>query len=579
MSTDEQGFWARSAGRRLSRRAAVAGSAIIAGSAALAACAGKKAPRGQNNAASSASSGGKPVYGGTLNWFTDSNPTGLDPHKNARVTTMRMIGGVQSRLFMYKTGLDPKVCESHDVEGDLALTGESVDALTWTFKLRPDARFSDTPPVNGHAVEAEDVKATFVRALSTPENANAGALSMVNKDQIETPARDTVVFRLNYPYAAFTHTLASGSYPWIFPREALAGAYDPNKTVIGSGPFLLDSWAPDVAAVYKRNPDWYQKGQPYIDGVKFAVIPDPGAQAAQFTGGNLDILTAFLDSDLAQLKRNNPRASQITGAPAVSASFVFGQLGDPSSAWSDIRVRQAVSMAIDRDALAKIVAPNGGEKQTAVGVAYGKWALHPQDFPPEIAKYSKYDPAESRKLLDAAGRTGMPFKFIYTNNFYGPRFNTTAETINGMLSSAGFKTNLLTIDYIREWVAGGKGIRYGAAPNDAIVYGITSGFDDADEVIFNYFDSASSLRNTALKDPKLDAMVSKYRSILNEDERVRAEIETQKYLASQLYLVDGMTTPFTYWLVQPWVANVNYGISYGTFTETYARLWLNKPGT
>jgi peptide/nickel transport system substrate-binding protein len=574
-------YWQRLQRTRINRRRVLAGAGATAGLTLLAACGGTSKTSSSNSGTQSSGSNQTPVTGGTFNASQPSNPTGLDTHKNARVTTQQMIGGVQSRLFLYKTGIDPTVAESHDVDYDLATTGESQDGQTWTFKLNPDAKFSNTPPVNGHPVEAEDIRATFQRALTTPENANAGALSMIDYTQIQTPDKQTVVFKLKYPYAAFTHTLASGSYPWIFPREVLAGSYDPNKVVIGSGPFTLESYTPDVSGVYKKNPTWFVKGRPYIDGFKYAIIPDSSsgsgaAQAlAQFTSGNLDTVSPT-DNDLDQMKRDNPKATVVKGPPSVSANFVFGQMGDPSSKWADIRVRQAVSMAIDRDALAKISAPHGGEKQMVVGVAYGKWALHPDNMPADTAQYFKFNPAESKKLLAAAGLTNFPFKFIYTNNFYGTLFNTNAETVNGMLKQAGFNTTLVQIDYTREWVNGGKGIRYGSAPGDAFAWGITSGFDDADEVIFNYFDSQSSLRNTNLKDPTLDAMITKYRSILNEDDRVKAEIETQNYLAKQLYLVDGMTTPYTYQMHQPWVINQNYGLSYGVATEVFARLWLNK---
>ena len=69
----------------------------------------------------------------------------------------------------------------------------------------------------------------------------------------------------------------------------LAGGYDSAKTPIGSGPFILESNQPDVAYILKKNPDWHFKGRPYVDSIRWAIIPDAGQQLAQFTGGHLDV--------------------------------------------------------------------------------------------------------------------------------------------------------------------------------------------------------------------------------------------------------------------------------------------------
>lgn len=144
---------------------------------------------------------------------------------------------------------------------------EAPDASTWIVKLRPGAVFQNIAPVNGHAAEAEDIKARFTRVLD-PSSANRGSLLMIDPARIETPEKQTVVFRLNYPYAPFSKLLASGLYSWILPREANAGDYDLAGKAIGSGPFTLESYSPDVAATFKRNPTWFEKGRPYHDGMK-----------------------------------------------------------------------------------------------------------------------------------------------------------------------------------------------------------------------------------------------------------------------------------------------------------------------
>jgi peptide/nickel transport system substrate-binding protein len=231
----------------------------------------------------------QPRPGGTFTARQTTNPPTLDIHRTTAGSSEQIAGSAMSRLLQYKADADPKVSEDHEIEPDAALSVETPDAVTWTVKLRPNAKFHNIAPVNGRALEAEDVKATFVRAID-PKNPGRSAYDMIDTAAIQSPAPDTVVFKLNYPYALFRDTLASSTYGWILPREALAGAYDPATKVIGSGPFIADTFTPDVSYTLKRNPDWHLQGRPYVDALQWAIIPNIGQAEAQFAGGHLDLL-------------------------------------------------------------------------------------------------------------------------------------------------------------------------------------------------------------------------------------------------------------------------------------------------
>jgi peptide/nickel transport system substrate-binding protein len=569
--SDDRNYWKQRMQRPLSRRGAIGmGAAVSAGGALLAVgCGTSRKNSGVSSPAPSSAS--QPQPGGTLQYSDISNPT-LDPHTNGRYFTMKAVGGVMSRLLRYKTGVDPKVADAHDVEPDLALSVESPDALTWTARLRPDARFHNVAPVNGHAVEAEDIKATFVRALNEPKNVNRASLDMIDPAAIETPDKSTVVFKLKFAYASFAHTLASPTYSWIFPREAASGGYNPEKTIIGSGPFLFDSFTPDVALTYKRNPEWFGKPQPFVDGVHHAIITDTSAALAQFSSGHLDYLEPA-PNDVDTLKKNVPQASVVAQSPGPG-SWVFGQLGDPSSPWQDVRLRRAVSMAIDRDALGATAWANKFVIQGMASRYLGKWALQIEDMPADTAQYFKYNPAESKKLLEASGYKDFPFKFVFTNNGYAPPFNTVNETINSMLNAAGFKTTLVTIDYQNQYVGGGKGYRYGQFPKDSLVAGLWVGPDDIDQTIFDYYHAKSTNKNTGLNDPTVTAMIDRARQIVNENDRVKAYRDIQQYLADKMYLVVGLPYAPQYKAVQPRVQSYQNSDTYGLYTEAFAKLWL-----
>ena len=535
-------------------------------------CAGR--PKSSQQPAAQRSSAGQPQSGGTFQAYFASNFP-LDPQKGS-VGAQRAVSGVMSRVFAFKTGADPNVWANHDLENDLGVSAESPDAVTWTVKLRPDAKFHNVPPVNGHPVEAEDLKATFVRALDpTTANPNRGSLAMIDPSQIQTPDPHTAIFKLRYAYSPFQRILASPAYALIFPREAQTGGYDPTKTVIGSGPFTLDSFTPDVAYVYKKNTAWTDKSRPYVDGMRLAIIPNAAQQLAQFTAGSLD--ESFPDAQAAQdAQQQNPKASFIK-APAASPSCIFFQLGDPASVFRDIRVRQAFSMAIDRGTISKVIWGGEGDDHLFVPGFMGKWSQSIKNLPANVAPYYAYNPGEAKKLLDAAGATNLQLKFAYvgTGPFSTPAFIKQAQAVNSMLNAIGVKTALVSQDYNTDFIAGGKGSRQGYFDKNTTVFAGVTQSEEADDWLFSYFDSDSTSNGEHLSDPDLDAMIAKQRSLANEAERLKAVTEIENYIAAKVYVVPTGGAPFTYTLIQPWVQSYQYSNTIGREMDTYSKLWLS----
>jgi peptide/nickel transport system substrate-binding protein len=562
---------------RLRRRQLLAGSAAAGGMAWLgcgsrqsAAPSGQQAATGGNQAPAS----GTPQSGGTLNFTLPYNPP-LDPQK-VSAAAQAGIGGVYSRLFRFKVGRDPNVSTDHDIENDLGVSIESPDAITWTVKLRPDAKFQNVAPVNGHPVEAEDVKATFTRALDpATSNPNRGSLTMIDPSQVETPDKQTIVFKLQYPYSPFRKLLASPSYSWILPRESLSGTYDLSKVAIGSGPFTLESVTPDVAYIYKRNPGWFEKAGPYVDGVRLAIIPDNSAMMAQFSGGNLDEARLRNADDANTLQKQNPKAAVLVSAGGSSSPMYF-QLGDSASPFQDIRLRQALSMAVDRDAISSAIYSGQYEDLVFLPGYIGKWGLKVHELPADSQAMYKHSPADAKKLVEAAGASGHQFQFVYITNgpFSTPAYIKQAETVANMLNDAGVKTTIGTNDYNKEFVDAGKGSRQGYFDKDVILFGAVASGTDADDWLFGYLHSKSTSNQEHLSDPAYDAMVNKERAAVNEDDRLKLVLDMQKYIASKMY---APSTGGTHqWVaVQPRVQNYQYTSALGWMTETYAKLWLS----
>jgi peptide/nickel transport system substrate-binding protein len=560
--------------RRLLGSATAAGLGLTAGG--MLACSAQTRGGGGSPAgrASTQPAQETPRTGGTFSGYLGSNFP-LDPQKlsgSAHVVT----GGIYSRIFRIKTSADPKTFTNHDLENDLGVSAESPDAITWTVKLRSDAKFQNIAPVNGHAVEAEDVKSTFLRALdSAISNPNRGALDMLDPAQIQAPDKATVVFRLKYPYAPFRRILASPDYSFILPREALAGGYDLSKVVIGSGPFLLDTVTPDVAYTYKRNPDYFEKGRPYIDSLRLAIIPTTAAQLAQFTSGSIDELIVDNQNDLDATKQSNPKATVVqydNGSPGP----IYFQLGDPASPFMDIRVRRAFSMAIDRDAFAKVIFNGDSQRPVFVPSYMGKWSLQTSDLPQDIKQYFAFNPTESKKLLEAAGAKNLQLKVAYVvGGSFSPLYQKQAELVANMLTAVGIKTNLVAHDYNKDFVDAGKGSRQGYFDKDLVLFGGASNYTEADDWLFSYFHSKSTSNQEHLSDPTYDSMVDKERTIVNEDERLKAVQEIERYLADKMYVVT-VGGAHRYAVLQPRVQGYCVTDASSKHAESYAKLWLNQ---
>ena len=574
--------------KRSSRRRALWGAA--AGTAALslaAACGGRPSKPAAGGATGNApsASGGTPHTGGVFQATPlAASPPHLDPQQTSSFYTQTPMTYIMERLMNYKTALmDAPLGATSVPTPGLALSAESPDAVTWTVKLRTDVNFQNVPPVNGHAFEAEDVKATWTRALSLKTNPFLGAIDMLNADQITTPAKDTVVFKLNYPFAPFPAIMAAQTIGHIYPREALAGSYDPTKLAIGTGPFIFESFTPDVELVMKKNPGYHEKGLPYVDGTRTAIIADQAQRLAQFVGGHLDDLGAIPPTDTDAAKKGVPGAQWLTTKPQAANTFWL-QLGDPSSPFQDIRLRRAFSMAVDRDAIGKAVLQGDYVLAFLPGPYLGpKESLSVDQLPPDVAQYYKFNPSEAKKLLDAAGATGMSLVIDYPAPYpQVPGNQQVAEAVNNMLNAVGIKCSLRQIDYTKEYLNSGKGEAYGFFPKDHVV---VSGFrggssNDPDGRIFDYYHSKSQVGAEHLKDPTLDAMIDKERAIVNQDERYKACIAIQQYVADKMYMIGFMPGPNVHEAIQPWIKNfypTGAGSSVGGLgTETIGRLWIDR---
>jgi peptide/nickel transport system substrate-binding protein len=547
---------ARRAGRRTLLRQAVLAAAALP--ATLAGCSLVARPGGRAAAS--------PQAGGTFNTYVGGDLSTPDPQVSAPDDAL-VVSSISGYLLNFRAGADPHTYLDHDVESGIAASFETTDGVTWIAKLRPDARFGDVPSLNGRPVEAEDVKSSFIRAAGNA-TASRGALAMIDADRIETPSRDTVVFRLHYAYGPFRTTVA-GPGAEILPREALAGASDPARVAIGCGPFVLEKRSPD-SIVLRKNPRWLGSPRPYIESVRASTQSDSGQRLSDFTTGKFDEIRPSA-GETAIAQKTNPHAT-VLRAPDTKTAILTGHMNVAASPFRDVRVRRALSMAIDRSRLERLIFNNDFVENGVLPAAFGKWALPPAEFG-DAGPYYGYDLNTAMRLVDESGASSTIRRLLYPSNHYGPAFTALAQAIVPMLNAAGFKIQAVPIDYTRDFIGSGSGVLSGNYPLDSLVLSNQATQSSAEETLVANLSPGGQMNRSQVNDPALSDMLAAMQVILDDGTRLKAVRDIQRYVAAKVYLIPLPNSPVTT-LIQPWVRN--YWLDSAEGVGTLPNLWLKK---
>jgi peptide/nickel transport system substrate-binding protein len=558
------GYWSFNYWRGTRRR--LLGGAVIGAGVLGMPLLGCSSRPGERTSSTSISSTAQPVSGGTFTTYLLQNPNSLDVSEQQYNSTLPIADAVLSRLLRTKTGSDPAEAVSGELESDLAINLESPDGIVWTAKIRPEAKFQNVAPVNGRPVQAEDVKASIPK-LQAADNNSRAYFDMIDPTAIETPSTDTIVFRLKYPFGPFAKTIAGPSY--IVPREGVSGDFDLTKTVIGSGPFLFQDYRPDIAVAFARNPAWFESGMPRIDNVMAPIIADASQQRAQFVAGKLDEFNPSA-TDLDSIKHDVPSSHDIL-LPDAALWAMWGHLDRPGP-YSDARLRQAISKALDRETLGKAILSGSYSNTPVMGAKYGKWTLNANQFQ-DADQYLKFDLAAAKQLVQVSGAGEQLTKFAYVQNIYGQ--DAIAQAINPMLNAAGIKTQLVPLDYQKDYTNGGKGVFFGNYPSDMLVLGTLSGPPTPENFLQSTYSADSTRNPPKVADADLTALINKMLAIVDDSQRLNAAYEIQRYLLSKLYVIE-VPSPVAHRLVQPRVQSYNYADLYDSGAGTWAKLWIDQ---
>jgi peptide/nickel transport system substrate-binding protein len=532
-------------------------------------------PRAGTPAAAAASAASAPGYdsklksGGTIQyWFLGDAP--LDPYENATYRAQYVAGCSYSRLFKFNSGADVNTTLSRQPVPDLA-TGYEItpDGITYTIKLQANAMFH--PPLN-RALTSADVVASWQRFTTDTKNTN-GAIYAPIVDSISAPDATTVVYKLKQPYVPFLNKLANPSYFYVMSQDAVAGKIDPAQVLSGTGPWMLDSHSA-TAFTFKKNPNYFVKGLPYADGMIFNIIPDTSTQEAQFQAGALDLLTPPT-SDVASLQKAIPKAN-ISQYTANGLEFIFFADVTQDAVFKDPRMRQAASLALDRNGLIDLIYNGKGSWMNLINPGMGKWWLDPQGTDiGDAGQWFKHDPQKAKQLIQAAGQSNTQIKYIYANNAYGDVFNQAADAVRGMLSDAGFQLSVVTVDYLKDYINNGQGIFFKGAPSASLVFAAQTPFTDPDDYLSGMLGAGNARNNSKVNDPDLTKVIQQQQVETDENKRQKLVWQAQQMQDNQMYYVPfvaGKTSQMS----QPWVQNWFIADSYGFGTESLMYVSLNK---
>lgn len=347
------------------------------------------------------------------------NLTGLDPadinDTLSQSATRTMLQGLYG--FDKDMKLIPVLAESAEI---------SPDAKEFTFKLRKGVVFHDGTPFNAQAVKIN------VDRVANPANKlkRQSLLSMLAESEIIDDY--TIRLRLKEPFGALLNNLAHPGAMMHSPKALETYGKEIGRHPVGTGPYKFVSWSADTLKV-ARNESYWKQGLPKVDSVTFKSMPENGSRVAALQAGEAQFIYP-LPPEMVKVVEKNPALDIING-PSIIARYVA--MNETKKPFDDVRVRQALNHAVDKNAFVKVV--------------YNGYAK-PMDsaLPPNLGFYERqgdpypYDPAKAKQLLAEAG---------YPNGFETEMFarnNTTSiramQFLQQQLAQVGVKVNVQPLE-------------------------------------------------------------------------------------------------------------------------------------
>jgi peptide/nickel transport system substrate-binding protein/oligopeptide transport system substrate-binding protein len=469
----------------------------------------------------------------------NSNPTILDP---ALITDVQG-GGIAAKLF---NGL-VRFNENLDIVPDIARSWQlSADQMTYTFRLRFDVVFS-----NGRKVTARDVKYSFERVLIPQTKAPlTWVLDKIEgaNDVIAGKTTDlaglrvvndhTLAIKLEKPFGPFLSLLAMTT-AYVVPREEVQRlGQDFGMRPVGSGPYTLHEWKHGQHVVLAAREDYFE-GRPKLNGIYYRIIPEDLTAVMEFETGRLDVLL-IPSSEYRRYTTDPAWRDLVHGKPGLNSYYLGLNCTRPP--FNDLRVRQAVNYAIDRQHILNTVFEKRG-------------VLASGPVPSDLWKHSilagalkgyRYDPVKAKELIRQAGAEGATINIYISAD---PEVLDIVEVIQGYLADAGLKAKITQLD----WSAFKQAVNEGEP--EAFWLSWWADYPDPENFLYPLFHSASvgsAGNRTRCLDPELDRLIEKAQHTMDERQRYRLYRQAEDRIVGNAPWVF-MWHRADYFVVQPWV--------------------------
>jgi peptide/nickel transport system substrate-binding protein len=555
--------------------------------------------------------------GGVWKHFTRGDATHFDSLVQDTSQVVSISGYLgYAKLLKWKVGRYPDIADGTSEGEHAEKWEESPDHLTLTFKLRPNMKFDERPPTNGRAANAQDVVWSWSKYIANNPGAKSlayipGENTAAAVESIEATDDSTVVFKMHHPDSSLIQLFSAADKFYVFPIEA-DSQYDPRSEIRGAGPWILEEYTPSVGFVWAKNPNYYVKGRPFPDKLEVPIVPDPAQQQAQFRTGDIysDVMGGFggFQLDIVPTHQELPE-TLIYEQPVFPERNIwymtFGYDGD--SPFKDTRMRQAMSMLIDREAYADVIdnrdkfADQGLElswKQcTILGAGWGDYWLDPQDEAKfgSTHVYLKHNIEEAKKLMDAAGHAnGVDFDFYWLNdNTFGALYNNIVQLYDAMFRDGGLRGDLSNGLPFEQWVSQ---IVQAYFYNETLA-GTREGYSGAQLMAERPFPTAASLissslhylggafhgmtpdgNNAHMGDPKLNDMSEKIGMEFDREAQIELVHDVIRYATEQSYYIPQGTSAKQFQLIWPVLSGFNAATAPPDFTnwgDALLDIWLD----
>jgi peptide/nickel transport system substrate-binding protein len=366
----------------MDRRAFLIASIRIAGGAALAAC----APAAPGlPAASAGQSAAATRRGGTLNVAIEADPVTIDPSQTGGLPGRRIDRAIFDPLI--------EIDANNKLGPGLVERWEIPDPRTYVFYLRQGVTFHDGTPFDADAVKFHFDRHT---APNTRSRRNGELLSVAGTEIVD---RHTIKVKLKASYAAFLAALFDWSGYIVSPAAVQKYGDDFGVHPVGTGPFRFVSYAQDQQTVVQRNPDYWQKDRPILDGVVFRVIPVDSTRLTELRAGGVQIAEDMPFQDVERMRG----MSELVLSEKQGFRFEYIRWNADVAPSKSLEFRMALNYALDREAIHKTVYFSTG------GIGYDPFLPGMAFYDPTYKPFTR-DISKAKQLLDRSG-VSLPAKF------------------------------------------------------------------------------------------------------------------------------------------------------------------------